>query len=68
MYLGELAVGAIFLHAQWGIGRVRRRDETCVIGQFGTHRRKLAYNDRVAVWAIEQAGAQANTQAMGRAA
>jgi hypothetical protein len=66
MYLGELAVGAIFLHAQWGIGRVRRRDETCVIGQFGTHRRKLAYNDRVAVWAIEQG--QANTQTIGMAA
>lgn len=53
MYLGELNIGAIIFHARWGIGRVARRDETCVVVKFGTHRRKLAYNDRVAVWEKE---------------
>lgn len=54
MYVGELAVGAIVFHARWGICRVSRRDDTCVIVKCGTRRHKLAYNDRVAVWCVQQ--------------
>lgn len=62
MYLGELGVGSIIFHARWGIGRVARRDETCVVCRFGTHRRKLAYNDKVAVWAVPEEATETQTQ------
>ena len=68
MYLGELGVGAIIFHARWGIGRVARRDETCVVCRFGTHRRKLAYNDKVAVWARLSEGVGTETIQLQRAA
>jgi hypothetical protein len=57
MYLGDLGVGSIIFHARWGIGRVSRRDETCVIVKCGTRRHKMAYNEKVAVWSIPVAAA-----------
>lgn len=57
MYVGDLGVGAIIFHARWGICRVTRRDETCVIVKCGTKRHKLAYNDKVAVWCVPQVSA-----------
>lgn len=56
MYVGELPVGAVVFHAQWGILRINRRDESCVIAKCGTRRHKLAYNDRVAVWCVPEVG------------
>lgn len=64
MYLGDCPVGAIILHAWWGIGYVRRREEACVVCRLvavswhTTSRQpprvarrnyRLAYNDRVSV-------------------
>ena len=68
MYVGELSVGTIIFHARWGLGRVSRRDEACVIAKFGTRRHKLAYNDRVAVWAVAEVSTQVNTPNMRVAA
>ena len=56
MYVGELPLGAIIFHAKWGICRVTRRDEACVIVKCGTRRHKLAYNDKVAVWCVQEQG------------
>lgn len=52
MYLGELHAGAVIFHANFGIGRVVRLAETCVICKFASGRRKLAHNAKVAVWAM----------------
>lgn len=59
MYVGELSAGAVIFHAQWGLGRVVRVDPTCAIAKFGTRRHKLAMNDRVAVWCVNQDAAVA---------
>jgi hypothetical protein len=56
MYLGDLAVGAIIFHARFGIGRVSRRDEACVIVKCGNRRYKMAYNAKVAVWCVPDVG------------
>lgn len=54
MRVGETCVGAIVLHTRWGLGRVVRFDERCVVVKFADGwRHKVAYNDHVAVWVVD---------------